>query len=155
MEDLKIVFYIVVAIAWVVYNNYRKITEASKKRDPSKPPPEVIKENWPPLQERKPKPHHTETVSKPVEKQKPVLKSPSRWPESKTVIPASKKAPRGVLDEHVTAIHEGGNIAPSKVVQFQEAGKENSDQNPFLEQLRNMDLRTGIVMAEILKRPYT
>src|SRR6187399_740756 len=56
MDDLKIAFYVVVAIAWVVYNNYKKISEASRKRDLSKPPDEVIQENWPGKKQASPKP---------------------------------------------------------------------------------------------------
>ncbi len=52
MDDLKVVLYIVIAIIWVVYNNYKKISDASKKRDYSKPPAEVIQENWPGKKEK-------------------------------------------------------------------------------------------------------
>src|SRR5688572_28040602 len=47
MDDLKVVFYIVVGIAWMIYNNYKKVSAESKKRDPSKPIQETIPENWP------------------------------------------------------------------------------------------------------------
>src|SRR5688572_11879783 len=65
MDDFKIVFYIIVAIAWVVYSNYKKISEEAKKRNPAKRPPEVIQENWP-SQPYKPKP--------------PVASSPTKIP---------------------------------------------------------------------------
>ena len=42
MDDLKIILYVVVAIIWVVYNNYRKISEASKKRNLTQPPREPV-----------------------------------------------------------------------------------------------------------------
>src|SRR5688572_15500707 len=70
MDDLKIVFYVLVAIIWVVYNNYKKITDASRKRDLSKPPDEVIQENWPRKRQEAPKPV-ARKIKEIVEKQIP------------------------------------------------------------------------------------
>jgi len=155
MDDLKIVLYIVGVIAWVVYNNYKKIKSASSKRDFSKPPSEVIPENWPRLPQ---KPIRTESpVTREVtEKYNPrevrkVLERPvlvQRKPIRKPAITIQKRPVAANI-----AITEGGSTRPSKVVQFEEQDNMSEEPNALLTAIRNMDIRQGIVMAEVLKRP--
>ena len=70
MDDLKIILYVVVAIIWVVYNNYRKITDASKKRDLSKPQPDISA----PI----PPPEKVRPVQPPVRKLREVIEKQPR-----------------------------------------------------------------------------
>jgi len=156
MDDLKVVLYIVVAIIWVVYNNYKKLSEASKKRDLKKPPPEVIQENWPRETYKKPSPVPAapkQVIEKQTTKRvRPVLERqpiPSRRPIQRTSV-----ATRLVTTRPPAYAIEGGTTTPSKVVQFEESTASESDQHPLLQALKSMDLKQGILMAEILKRPY-
>lgn len=156
MEDLKIVAYVVVAIVWVVYNNYKKISAASKKRDFSKPPLEVIKENWPAIPAkpiRKPLPVSNETLEKqPRVIGKRVLERkalPQRLPVRKTVSSSRVSQPQSKYRSI-----EGGIISPSKVVHFEEQDDIEEVPNPLLAAIRNMDFRQGFIWSEVLKRPY-
>jgi len=162
MDDLKIVFYIVVAIVWMVYNNYRKLSEQSSKRDPSASPPgEVIEENWPkePPVMKRPDPTETRKPSLPKVLRKreqpvpiPVLKAPSpmkRAPLYKERLSSSKNN-----NMFLTSRREGGTKQPSKMVRFEEPHHETLVANPWAEAVRNADFRTAIILTEVLKRPY-
>ncbi len=157
MDDLKVVLYIVVAIIWVIYNNYKKINDAARKRDPSKPPAEVIQENWP-----KPQPAPARrTLPKPgkvVEKQssvpaRPILERqplPQRQPMRRQPL-ASRSRPTSPVFQRA----EGGSVKPSKVVQFEEQEIQSEQPNALLTALLTTDARQGIIWAEVLKRPYS
>jgi len=156
MDDLKIVFYVAVAIAWVVYNNYKKISEASRKRDLSKPPDEVIQENWPGKKQASPRPvarKIKEIIEKQIpEKRKKVMEHQS-LPHRKLFKPATpRQTEPNFITTHLES--EGGVILPSRVVQFQENLTEQEAQHPIIQAIKSMDLRTGFVLAEVLKRPY-
>jgi hypothetical protein len=156
MNDLKIVFYIVIAIIWVVYNNYRKIGEASRKRDFSKPPGDIIQENWPSIPS---KPVIRETMSR----KEIVLKQQKRdvreAMERKPLVRKGtlrKPTPEPLQSAGVVTFNgiEGGYSIPSKVAQFEESVVISEEPHPMINWLRNMDLRQAIVMSEVLKRPY-
>lgn len=156
MDDLKVVLYIVVAIIWVVYNNYRKLSEASKKRDLKKPPPEVIQENWPRETVNKPGPFtppQRQIVDKQTSKTgKPVMERssmPSRRPLKRT--PIASKREQIIIPSYR---REGGTTLPSKVAHFEEPVTSESDHHPIFQTLKSMDLKHAIVISEILKRPY-
>jgi hypothetical protein len=162
MDDLKIVFYIIVAIVWMVYNNYRKLSEQSSKRDPSAPPPgDVIEENWPkePPVARKPEPTVIKKPSLPKVLRKrevpvpvPVRTAPSpmkRAPLYKERLSSSKSN-----NMFLTAGREGGAMQPSKMVQFEEPHQVLQVPNPWAEAVRNADFRTAMILSEVLKRPY-
>ncbi len=156
MEDLKIVLYIVVAIAWVVYNNYKKITKASASRDPSKQSKEIIQENWPKTQQ---KPVTSQVPVPPKTYEKKVLRE-SRKVLERRPLPERKsfrqQLPKEKSPEKIKAfqVSEGGIIQPSKIVHFEEQEVIYQDENPLLSAIRNMDMREGIVLAEVLRRPY-
>ena len=155
MDDLKVVFYIVVAIIWVVYNNYKKISQASKSRDISKPPPEVIRENWPKVE--MPRETSTRKFTQPIDKQ-------GNYPTRKAIIRPVIKARDPLRREPIiskqrkvstyTTLNEGGTIKPSKVVHFEDDQNGLNEPNLVVEQIRNTDLRKAIILSEILKRPY-
>lgn len=147
MNDLKIILYVVAAIVWVVYNNYRKISEASRKRDFRKPAGETSREvPAPPVRnvrevvEKQPR-----KMTREVMKRKPVL----------THIPVSKYSRKPESHDFIkTSFNtEGGSISPSKTVTFQSASESLSHRNYLLESLRSMNLRNAFIMSEILKRP--
>lgn len=156
MEDFKVVLYIVVALVWVIYNNYKKITKASADRDPSKPFKEIIQENWPKI------------PSKPVignlplpekVKEKPVLRETRKVLERRPIperkpIRQQKRSERTTEKIPVYQTAEGGILQPSKVVQFEEQVVGYDEPHPLLNAIRNMDIREGIVLAEVLRRPY-
>lgn len=153
MDDLKVVFYIVVAIAWVIYNNYRKFAEAARKRDPSRPVSSPEASNRPdqtqplppqrPFQKPQPVPSATGKTGMPGK-----LKVPA--PKIRTI----KKARPEPAFMNTGSQMEGGTLTPSKVVQFEEPGNATFQENPILAQLKSAGIRTGFVWSEILKRPY-
>ncbi len=143
MDDLKVVLYIVVAIIWVVYNNYKKITEASKKRDISRPPDEVIKENWPaapakPIRREIQSPKKVVERSRSGEVRKVLERAPlpQRNPIRK---PTVSTRPQTVSPSFHS--FEGGSTSPSKVVHFEEQTIVADEPHPMLTAIRNMDLR--------------
>lgn len=155
-NDLKIIFYIVVAIIWVVYNNYRKIAGESRKRNPSRPPDEVIRENWPTVsgeqRDQRPPPSPTvitETVKRKVQpvavasRPKPAKKSAQRQTEDALAL-ASMLNPTA----------EGGRIKPSGMVHFEEPSMAIGEQSALLDRVRHTDLQTAFLWSEILKNPY-
>ena len=156
MDDLKIVLYIIVAIIWVVYNNYKKLGEASKKRDFTKMPGEVIPENWPkspakPIRPEVPAPRkviekQSTREARPVLERKPL---PQRNPIRRPVLASRQRAT-------VPAVYssEGGQINPSKIVQFEEQTVIYEEPNTFLNNLRSTDIRQAFIWSEVLKRPY-
>jgi len=157
MDELKIVLYIVVAIIWVVYNNYKKISETSKKRDFTKPPTEVIQENWPQFPQQT-KRRDVQIPADKVEKKRPaesrkVLERqplPQRRPVRKSAI-----AVRQPIISAAYSSPEGGTISPSKIVHFEEQAVISEEPNALISALRNMDIRQAFIWSEVLKRPYT
>jgi hypothetical protein len=154
MDELKVVFYIAVAIAWVIYNNYRKFAEAARKRDPSRPvsppergertdqAPEILPQR--PFQAPQPVPAGTAKSRIPGK-----LKIPA--PKTR-VIKKNRPEPAFMNTGSQT---EGGTLTPSKVVQFEEPEIATFQENPILAKLKSSGIRTGVVWSEILKRPYT
>jgi hypothetical protein len=153
LEDLKIVFYVLVAIVWVVYNNFKKIKDASQKRDYTKPPPEIIQENWPKTIEKKPAVKTVVIKEKPVQRsvdeplKRPVLVRRNHLRQERQPLPVRQKIVR-------PAIAEGGNIKPSKLVQFQDEPEVELSENVLLQELKNTSFRQAFIWSEILKRPY-
>lgn len=154
--DFKIVLYIIVAIIWVVYNNYKKIADASKKRDYSKPPQEVIQENWPksiPNTRKASIPRTNQPIEKPVVRKssgtlyKEIItaREPLKRP---SLVSASK------IHKRNSIFREGGSTQPSKIVHFEDEEIKWLEPNLLVEEIRNTDMRTAIILSEILKRPY-
>ena len=156
MDDLKVVLYIVVAIIWVVYNNYRKLSEANKKRDLKKPPPELIQENWPRETVNKPgpiNPPKRQVIDKQASKtEKPVLvRTPLPVRRSLKRPSLASKPEQAIIP---SLYREGGITTPSKVVHFEEPDFDEVDHHPIFRTMKSMDLKHAIVISEILKRPY-
>ncbi len=156
MEDLKVVLYIVVAIIWVVYNNYKKIVKTSASRDPSKQPKEIIQENWPKTQQKtvvKPVPVPQKVSNKPVLRESRKVLERRPLPERKLI--RQQKQIEKIPEKISSYQHsEGGILQPSKIVHFEEQETIYEEQNPLLNVIRTMNLREGIVLAEVLRRPY-
>jgi hypothetical protein len=153
MDDLKIIFYIIVAIVWMVYNNYRKISEESKKRDPSRPAGDEIEESGPyePPVNRKPS---IPTVFRRKEQPSPAPVRSKPTAMKRTPLRKERMSSSYNSSMFISPSREGGNVQPSKLVQFEEVPAPVEQVNPWTETIRNADFRTGIVLAEILKRPY-
>ncbi len=156
MDDLKIVLYVVVAIIWLVYNNYKKISETNKKRDASKPYDEVPQENWPksaPAPE--PQPSKKQTVrplSKPVHSSGESRKSASA--STRELVRKQTSVKRSGTSSEILMPREGGLTQPSKLVHFEEPVKSDEEQNYLAEEIRNADFRKAIILSEVLQRPY-
>ncbi|MBK8413683.1 MAG: hypothetical protein IPL22_03600 [Bacteroidetes bacterium] len=165
MDDLKVILYIVGAIIWVVYNNYRKIMNESKKRNPSQPAPqaEVIPPYKAPTTEKPqqvPR-RQSNTVPKPSRQTMP---APTRKPLRESVRPslasgrkplvASRLSQQKKNEVSMNYNREGGAIQPSKIVQFEETLTVTEYANSVLSDLRDGDMQKAIIYSEILKRPY-
>lgn len=154
MDDLKMVFYIVVAIIWVIYNNYKKITKAAQERNPAKPDPEVIAENWPPMNF----PREAAVLEKkqPIERQKvshpraKIVKEPLKGREP---IRKSAMVSRASKSTSYRTVPEGGYTQPSKMVHFEDDSLFEETPNLVLEEIRNTDMRRAVILSEVLKRP--
>ncbi len=153
MDDLKIVFYVLVAVGWVIYNNYRKFAETARKRDPSKPDQPVTEAgtrgsgNTQPPTQRKP-------VSRPSMREVPVpVKKFKLKPQHpRTQLEKRRSSEPAFLN--TGSEQEGGKVIPSRVVHFEEAAISSHEENPILSQLRETGPKTGFIWSEILKRPY-
>lgn len=154
MDDLKLVFYIVVAIIWVIYNNYKKISKAAQERNPGKPSPEVITENWPPVSFPRESPV--------LEKRQPIEKQKVSHPRAKIVKepligrdPMRKSAMVSRSSKSISyqTSPEGGRIQPSKIVHFEDESFGVEPSNLVLEEIRNTDMRRAVILSEVLKRP--
>ncbi len=154
MDDLKVILYVVVALIWIVYNNYKKLREAAKKRDLRKPPVDTSVDR---TSEKKTKP-----VSQPKQQREIIEKQPRKVLREILVrkpvsIPATRQQktfqerPAFITNSYTS---EGGSTTPSKIVNFEETSETKNYRNPILDALKSMDLRSGIIMAEVLKRPY-
>jgi hypothetical protein len=155
-NDLKLILYVVIAIIWLIYNNYKKVSEASKKRDISKPPDqpgEVIPEAWPST--APPEKKVMEKSGRPVPKPQASRPLSTISEERKKIIKArpERKQRRGSPDPFFSTI-EGGNIQPSKIVQFEESEAAKWSENNLAEEIRNADFRKAIILKEVLQRPY-
>jgi hypothetical protein len=154
MDDLKMVFYIVVAIIWVIYNNYKKITKAAQERNPAKPTPDVITENWPPV--------NFPRESPVIEKRQTVERQKVSHPRAKIVKePLKGRDPirkfstvsRSSKSTSYRTAPEGGSIQPSKIVHFEDESFGFETPNLVLEEIRNTDMRRAVILSEVLKRP--
>ena len=156
MDDLKVVFYVVVAIVWMIYNNYKKVSEEAKKRDPSKPFQETIPENWPKESELpKPPVFQKSSENKPVTK--PVrVPANSRRAETLKREPIRKERLSGnnKIQTTLATSREGGNLQPSKLVHFEDAVQETEPLNKIVADIRNADFRQAFILSEVLQRPY-
>ena len=154
MDDLKVILYVVVAIIWVVYNNYKKISEASKKRNLSLP--QQTSEPVPPKTKLPQSVPAKRTEREVIEKQPRKL---FREAVSRKPVPVPSPLRRKPRTERPSFIStsfstEGGSIAPSKIVKFEEPTTPVQVLHPILQAFRNTDLRAAIIMGEVLKRPY-
>jgi hypothetical protein len=152
MEDLKIVLYIVAAIGWVIYNNYKKITSESAKRDVRRPVSEIPTENWPvdrPVKTRIPE-VLKEVIRKPVPV-RPTIERPQPI-RRQSLVKKNVKVPQ--IDIPVTA-PEGGRILASSQVTFTAVHDHVEEfEHPWLKEFRSgTDWRKMLVGAEILQRP--
>lgn len=155
-SDLKIIFYIVVAIIWIVYNNYRKIAGESRKRNPAEPPDEVIRENWPPVTDER---RERSTSPRP-----PIVREPLKRKLSPVAEPSGSRSVRDsgqrYTDEIVVTTSmldpadEGGRIRPSGMVHFEEPSLAPGRQVTQIERLRHTDLQTAFIWSEVFKNPY-
>jgi hypothetical protein len=152
MEDLKIVLYIVAAIGWVIYNNYKKITNEASKRDVRRPVSEIPTENWPidrPVKTTIPE------VIKEVPRQpvpvRPAIKRPQPIRRQSLI---AKKGPVAIPEIQMSA-PEGGRVLASSQVTFTEVHDNVvENEHPWLEEFRSgTDWRKMLVGAEILQRP--
>ncbi len=154
MDDLKVILYVVIALIWVVYNNYKKLSEAARKRDLKKPSVETSSDR---SFEQKPAP-----VPMPKKSREIIVKQRGKALKEILVrkpvpVPATgqqkyfKERPAFITTSFNT---EGGVVTPSKIVNFEETSETKNYRNPILDALKSMDLKSGIIMAEVLKRPY-
>lgn len=165
MDDLKVILYIVGAIIWVVYNNYRKIMDESRKRNPAKPVPQEVPEPAvpiPPLSKTQQMPRRqTNALPKPARQISPV---PTRKPLRESARPSMAAGRKPMIASRLSQQKknevsmnynlEGGAIQPSKIVQFEETLTVNEYGNSVLNDLRDGDMQKAIIYSEILKRPY-
>lgn len=155
-NDLKIILYIVVAIVWVVYNNYRKIAGESRKRNPSRPPDEVIRENWPTVS--------GESQDKRIAPAPPVTRKPVTPKVAPLTIPAMARTAKALSQRQteeslasasmVNPAAEGGRNKPSGLVHFEEPLMAPVEHSTLVEHLRHTDLQTVFLWSEIFKNPY-
>jgi hypothetical protein len=154
LEDFKIIFYIAVAIAWVVYKNYQKV---QKNRPatilPPKSTPEIIlpKSNPDQMLTKKAK----QKSNSAFEKQRKIKN------EFKSGKIEQKKTPIFISDNNqeraaIISPIESQMIQKDKEVKNQI--KNNTMDREFAEDesfnLKKFDMRTAIIYSEILKRPY-
>lgn len=144
LDDLKIILYIVGAIAWLLYKNYQKATEQSKQRDFSKPFEDEVIEP-----EKKPIPIPVPPVVKSARPNpRPVRTKPAQSPR-KPLRAAREQQPVNEL------LVEGGAVKPSESVRFDDPGSsEISWNNPIAEEIRGADFRKAFILSEVLQRPY-
>lgn len=165
MDDLKVILYLVGAIIWVVYNNYRKIMDESRKRNPAKPVAAEVPEppvQIPPVSKTQQNPRRqTNTLPKPARQSPPVL---TRKPLRETARPSMASGRKPMIAPRLSQQKknevsmnynlEGGAIQPSKIVQFEETLTVSEYGNSVLNDLRDGDMQKAIIYSEILKRPY-
>ena len=152
MDDIKIVLYILAAIAWVIFNNYKKLSETHRKRDSSKPPPDIIPENFPPVSETpdwkklepEPSPRKITMAGEPVKAKR------TPFPRHSISQRKSKPARSAFFNQE----HEGGEIIPSQIVHFEEGQNLAITPHPIIEYMHSGDLRSAVLLSEILRRPY-
>ncbi|MBL7913785.1 MAG: hypothetical protein JNL49_01950 [Bacteroidia bacterium] len=165
MDDLKVILYIVGAIIWVVYNNYRKIMDESKKRNPAKPVPQEVPAppiQMPPVSKtQQTTRRQTNALPKPARQSSPV---PTRKPLRESARPSLASGRKPMIAPRLSQQKknevsmnynlEGGAIQPSKIVQFEETLTVSEYGNSVLNDLRDGDMQKAIIYSEILKRPY-
>jgi hypothetical protein len=162
MDDLKIALYIIGAIVWFVFNNYKKIKAEAAKRDFSKPAPspdipakEISKPTVSPRRmiADKPRPVNVPRESKPSKQiVSDVPRKHLSGEREPLIAPAKMRKQTIVREEKVTL--EGGSLVPSKIVQFEDQQNTAEVENPYLAALKSGDVRHAVIYAEILKRPY-
>jgi hypothetical protein len=152
MEDLKIVLYIVAAIGWVIYNNYRKITSEAAKRDVRRPVSEIPTENWP--VDRPVKTIIPDTIKEVSRKPVPARAALPRPQPIRRQSLVKKKTPVAVPEIQVSA-PEGGRVLASSQVTFTAVHDHvEENEHPWLKEFRSgTDWRKMLVGAEILQRP--
>lgn len=152
MDDLKVIFYVVVAIAWMIYNNYKKVSEESRKRDPKKPISESPEEN------RIPQPKQVQRSKKqPVEAVRPRSAVVRTEPRPKLIRERMSKEKMVSQKESTTILKgfsEGGRVKPSSIVHFKEESEFEEIHRDWSEEIRNADFKRAFVLKEVLQRPF-
>lgn len=144
LDDLKIILYIVGAIAWLLFKNYQKVTEQSKQRDFSKPFEDEV----------------VEPVKKPLPvPPPPVVRSarPITRPVRTKPIQNTRKSLRSAQGQQPVneLLVEGGVVKPSESVRFDDPeASDISWNNPIVEEIRGADFRKAFILSEVLQRPY-
>jgi len=154
MEDFKLLFYLAVAIAWMIYKNYQKVGK-NRPKIVAAPKTEPVIVN----KQKAPDKISPEKISR--QKQTATAKTPAR-----TVYDEFKKA---LIKKTVPA--EGPKkktpvVAPFLTVEGEQAvkfadKKSRAEPDPLKKEifeedffeLKKFDIRTAIIYSEILRRP--
>ncbi|HEX5001361.1 MAG TPA: hypothetical protein VFW78_02605 [Bacteroidia bacterium] len=145
--EFKVVMYLVIAIGWVIFNNYRKIVKEHEKRGSGKRTPS-LPENWPSTSFPEPVP--APSSSKPVT----VTTSSPKVLKPKLQKNIKKSTPRTSQPTYSNLPVEGGYSIPSNQVHFSEQNTADVP-HPILEWLQSgTDWQKVLVGSEILQRPY-
>ncbi|MEO5570518.1 MAG: hypothetical protein ABIT08_13645 [Bacteroidia bacterium] len=155
MEDFKLLFYLAVAIAWMVYKNYQKVGKNRPKTVTApKTEPDIIDQHKAPDKispEKISRQKQTVAAKIPAAKtgygefKKVLIKKtvPAEWPKKKTHV----VAPFLTVEEKqaVKVAYKKTPVEPDPV-------KKEIFEEDFFE-LKKFDIRTAIIYSEILRRP--
>jgi len=158
MDDLKIIFYIVVTILWFFYNNYRKVQKKARERDISDSPDPIEKEPETPFDwekdffptesvEQKPEPVTKELITNKLPEQKRVLKP---------LISSERTRPTLHYDVKpgLSSIQRGDNLTLlNKEVSPIKLPKRRKNKNPLYD-LKRTNWKKAVIISEVLNPPY-
>jgi len=145
--EFKVIMYLVIALGWVIFNNYRKIVKEHEKRGSGRKAP-ALPENWP--SSTTPEPIPASSSSKPVT----VVTSSQKVIKPRLQSKAIKSASRLQRTTYSSLPVEGGYSTPSLQVHFSEQNS-SEEPHPILEWLQSGTAWQKVfVGSEILQRPY-
>ena len=158
MDDLKIIFYIVVTILWFFYNNYRKVQKKARERDITESPGPIENEQDEPFdwereffpsetQEKKPEPLVKELTTRELQPPNTELQE-STVPKS--TIPASQNDLKSIFDP--SKLH-GTERRPEKVISRKISARRQKKKKPLYD-LKGTNWKKAVIISEVLNPPY-
>ena len=154
MDDIKIIFYLVVTLLWFFFNNYRKIQKQArerKKNQPEKEPtaePETPEFDWEQVfgEGR----HTTEAPDFETE----TIKEASQRPRTFRSGEASRKLPERKQLDLPVSLNEGAESKPTKRTNFKRSLRKRVSNSNRSKKIRRSNWKKAVVLSEVLHPPY-
>lgn len=154
MDDIKIIFYLVVTLLWFFFNNYRKIQKQARERRNNQPEPENTPDSETPefdWEEIFGKGRQSTETPEPEPKTR--HEAPSRQPVRNSRTRQFTAPVQNVVDKTLPS-GDGLNFASSQRRDVKRSLKKRFSHSSRSEKIRRTNWKKAVILSEVLHPPY-